>query len=91
MSACPCGLTKAEVKDFDSRAGVERVALIGGICQNLPADGSHGVCGRPLGAHPFTQVSSTIAMFYCASALLVGSKLVKGVRALVYQTSSKIG
>jgi len=30
-------------------------------------------------------------MFYCASALLVGSKLVKGVRALVYQTSSKIG
>jgi hypothetical protein len=28
---------------------------------------------------------------FCARALLVGSKLVKGVRALVYQTSSKAG
>eukprot|EP01038_Epipyxis_sp_PR26KG_P016621 gene16621-22711_t len=37
------------------------------------------------------QGSSTITIFYCANALLVGSNLVKGVRALVYQTFSKIG
>eukprot|EP01038_Epipyxis_sp_PR26KG_P017428 gene17428-24097_t len=70
MSACPCGLTKAEVKDFDSRAGVERVALIRGICQNLPADGSHGVCGRPLGAHPFTQVATLVDEFQSVKFVL---------------------
>ncbi len=52
MSSCPCGLTKEEVKDFDHRTGFERVALIGGKCQNPLADGCDGICGKALGAHP---------------------------------------
>jgi hypothetical protein len=53
--SCPCGLTKEEVKDFDQRKGLERVPLIGGKCQNPLADGSEGICGRPLGAHQSSQ------------------------------------
>jgi hypothetical protein len=48
-NACPpCNLTKEEVKNFDERIGFERVALIGGKCQNLVADGSGRICGQPL-------------------------------------------
>ncbi len=53
--SCPCGLTKEEVKDFDQRTGLERVPLVGGKCQNPLADGSDGICGRALGAHPLAQ------------------------------------
>ena len=53
--SCPCGLTKEEVKDFDRRTGLERVPLVGGKCQNPLADGSDGVCGKGLGAHPLAQ------------------------------------
>ena len=50
--SCPCGLTKEEVIDLDRR---DRVHLIGGKCQNPLADGSDGVCGKALGAHPSSQ------------------------------------
>eukprot|EP01035_Chromulina_nebulosa_P030054 gene30054-39913_t len=57
MMSCPCGLTKGEVKDFDQRTGLERVPLLAGRCQNPLADGSEGVCGKALGAHPLSQVA----------------------------------
>ena len=47
--SCPCGLSKERVIDLDQR---DRVPLVGGRCQNPLADGSAGVCGRALGAHP---------------------------------------
>jgi hypothetical protein len=50
--SCPCGLTKAEVVDLDQR---DRVPLVGGKCQNPLADGSEGICGKALGAHPLAQ------------------------------------
>ena len=51
--SCPCGLTKEEVIDLDKR---ERVPLVRGRCQNPLADGSDGICGKALGAHPLQQV-----------------------------------
>jgi hypothetical protein len=50
--SCLCGLTKEDVIDLDRR---ERVPLIGGKCQNPLADGSDGICGKALGAHPSSQ------------------------------------
>jgi len=49
--SCPCELTKEEVKDLDQR---DRVPLVGGLCQNpfTKPDGTLGICGKPLGAHP---------------------------------------
>ena len=51
LTHCRCGLTKEEVIDLDQR---DRVLLVGGKCQNPLADGTEGVCGRALGAHPTT-------------------------------------
>ena len=51
LTSCPCGLTQERVIDLDQR---DRVLLIGGKCQNPLADGTEGVCGRALGAHPTT-------------------------------------
>lgn len=53
MSGCPCNLSREEVlklADEDLFDG-ERVAIVKGFCQNPKADGSEGVCGKPLGAH----------------------------------------
>jgi hypothetical protein len=52
MMSCPCGLTKEEVLEVAEKHGVP---LIGGKCQNPLADGSDGVCGKALGAHPSSQ------------------------------------
>ena len=49
---CPCGLSQDRVVDLDKR---DRVPLIGGKCQNPLADGSDGICGKALGAHPLEQ------------------------------------
>jgi hypothetical protein len=49
---CPCGLSKERVVDLHLR---ELVGLVEGKCQNLSADGSDGICGKPLGAHPLAQ------------------------------------
>jgi hypothetical protein len=49
---CPCGLTKEDVIVVAEKLGVP---LIGGKCQNPLADGSDGVCGKALGAHPSSQ------------------------------------
>ena len=37
---CPCGLNQEEVKNFNNRTGSDRIALIGGTCQNPLAAGS---------------------------------------------------
>jgi hypothetical protein len=50
--SCPCGLSQERVVDLDQR---DRVVLIGGKCQNPLADGSDGICGKALGAHPLAQ------------------------------------
>ena len=50
--SCPCGLTREIVIDLYQR---NLFPLIGGKCQNPLADGSDGVCGRALGAHPFSH------------------------------------
>jgi hypothetical protein len=50
--SCPCGLTKAEVLEVAEKHGVP---LVAGKCQNQLADGSDGVCGKALGAHPLAQ------------------------------------
>ena len=50
--SCPCGLSQDRVVDLDQR---DRVPLIGGKCQNPLADGSDGICGKALGAHPLAQ------------------------------------
>jgi hypothetical protein len=46
---CPCGLSREMVFDLDKR---DRIPLVGGRCQNPLADGSDGICGKALGAHP---------------------------------------
>ena len=51
---CPCGLTKAEVLEVAEK---HDVPLVGGKCQNPKADGTDGVCGKALGAHPLAQGS----------------------------------
>ena len=59
--SCPCGLSQDRVVDLDQR---DRVPLIGGKCQNPLADGSDGICGKALGAHPLAQGNFiTIARF----------------------------
>ncbi len=60
---CPCGLTKAEVVDLDTR---DRVPLVGGKCQNPHADGTEGVCGKALGAHPVQGKLSSIVFICCS-------------------------
>ena len=50
--SCPCSLSQDRVVDLDQR---DRVPLIGGKCQNPLADGSDGICGKALGAHPLAQ------------------------------------
>ena len=50
--SCPCGLTTAEVLEVAEKHGVP---LFGGKCQNPLADGTDGVCGKALGAHPLAQ------------------------------------
>jgi hypothetical protein len=52
MMPCPCGLSQDRVIDLDTR---DRVPLVGGRCQNPLADGSDGICGKALGAHPLEQ------------------------------------
>jgi hypothetical protein len=52
MRSCPCGLTKDEVQFLHCE---NQVLLVGGKCQNPLADGSDGVCGKALGAHPSSQ------------------------------------
>jgi hypothetical protein len=52
MMLCPCGLSREMVFDLDKR---DRIPLVGGRCQNLLADGSDGICGIALGAHPLEQ------------------------------------
>ena len=48
--SCPCGLTREEVIVIR-----DCVPLVGGKCLNPLSDGSDGVCGRALGAHPFAS------------------------------------
>jgi hypothetical protein len=55
--SCPCGLTKQEVLEL-AKLTNGGVALVGGYCQNPLADGSVGICGRALGAHPSSQQTS---------------------------------
>jgi hypothetical protein len=50
--SCPCGLSQDRVVDLDQR---DRVPLVGGKCRNPLADGSEGICGKALGAHPLAQ------------------------------------
>jgi hypothetical protein len=52
MMPCPCGLSREMVFDLDKR---DRIPLVGGRCQNPLADGSDGICGKALGAHPLEQ------------------------------------
>ena len=52
MSCPPCGLTQSIVLRVAENHGVP---LVEGKCQNPFADGSNGICGRPLGAHPTSQ------------------------------------
>lgn len=52
MSCPPCGLTQSIVLDLDQR---NRVPLVEGKCQNPLANGTEGICGRALGAHPNSQ------------------------------------
>ena len=51
--SCPCGLSQERVLEVAEKHGVP---LVGGRCQNPLADGSDGICGKPLGAHPLQQV-----------------------------------
>ena len=51
LTSCPCGLTQEIVLEVAEKHGVP---LDGGKCQNPLADGTEGVCGRALGAHPTT-------------------------------------
>ena len=50
--SCPCGLTQDGVRFLHSE---NQVLLVGGKCQNPFADGSDGICGKALGAHPLAQ------------------------------------
>ena len=49
--SCPCGLSQERVLEVAEKHGVP---LLGGKCQNPLADGSDGVCGKALGAHPLS-------------------------------------
>ena len=51
LTPCPCGLTQEKVLEVAEKHGV---SLLAGKCQNPLADGTEGVCGRALGAHPST-------------------------------------
>jgi|LakMenEpi03Aug12_release.lakeMendotaPanAssembly.Ray.scaffolds.fasta_scaffold1550861_1 hypothetical protein len=65
--ATPCNLSKEDVEKYNDRIGRhDHVPLIGNICQNPRADGSSGVCGRALGAHPSEQ-----GKIYCNYLYLV--------------------
>jgi hypothetical protein len=59
--SCPCGLSKEEVLDLDKR---DRVPLVGGKCQNPFANGSDGICGKALGAHPLAQGNYICVRFH---------------------------
>ena len=60
--SCPCGLSQDRVIDLDQR---DRVPLIGGKCQNPLADGSDGICGKALGAHPLAQGNFIFCLILC--------------------------
>jgi hypothetical protein len=66
--SCPCGLSQDRVVDLDQR---DRVPLIGGKCQNPLADGSDGICGKALGAHPLAQGNFIVfcLIFCCCSTI----------------------
>jgi hypothetical protein len=69
MSSCPCGLTKDDVKFLHSE---NQVLLVGGKCQNPYIDGSDGICGKALGAHPLVvqgNVNYISVLCYLASYL----------------------
>jgi len=51
--SCPCGLTQSVVLEVAEKHGV---TLVGGKCQNPLADGTEGICGRALGAHPISNI-----------------------------------
>ena len=55
--SCPCGLSQERVIDLDQR---DRVPLVGG---KPFADGSDGICGRALGAHPLAGNSCCHVVF----------------------------
>ena len=49
--SCPCGLSRTEVLEVAEKHGVP---LVAGRCQNPLADGTDGICGKALGAHPLS-------------------------------------
>ena len=57
---CPCGLSLEIVLEV---ARYHNVPLVVGKCQNPLADGTEGICGRALGAHPTSQ--GKIILFHC--------------------------
>jgi hypothetical protein len=53
----PCNLTQQQVEKYNQRSGDDKVPLIRNIYQNIKTqDGSDGICGRTLGAHPRSNV-----------------------------------
>jgi len=54
--SCPCGLTQERVLEVAKKHGVP---LAGGLCQNpfIKPDGTLGICGKPLGAHPSAPIT----------------------------------
>ncbi len=59
--SCPCNLSQEKIIQLK-----DVVRLDGGFCQHPRADGSSGVCGRALGAHPSEQ-----GKIYCYYLYLV--------------------
>ena len=55
--SCPCGLTQDNVKFLHIE---NQVRLVGGKCQNPFTDGSDGICGKALGAHPLVAQGSNV-------------------------------
>ncbi len=63
LMSCTCGLNQDEVRFLHSE---NQVLLVGGNCQNPFADGSEGICGKPLGAHPLPQ-GDHFSVWFCAA------------------------
>ena len=61
--SCPCGLTQDGVRFLHSE---NQVLLVGGKCQNSFADGSDGICGKALGAHPLVQ-GNYVSVYFVTS------------------------
>ena len=70
VMSCLCGLSREMVLEVAEKHGVP---LVGGKCQNPLADGTEGICGRALGAHPPSQgkfnsaLFHAVQLFHCAS------------------------